>query len=165
MKTAILAAILFLLAGNALAEPLSYMEKENPNELGYYVNSNCEIRTDAVDPYEIIDGVMIRARIKPDRTWGNKVIVGVSGPEITRNMIFLSLYYNCVRVGEQYAFWVDISFSFAVIVRGQQLNHIVMYERPTYSGTGFGDPDWLAELIRSYTEEAITDYLQANFDL
>ena len=165
MRTALYAAIFFLLAGNALAEPLSYMEKENPNELGYHVSANCEIRMDAVDPWEIVDGVMIRARIKPDRYWGLEIMVGGGYPEYSRDMIFLSLYYNCVPVGEQYAFWVDISFSFAVIVRGQQLNHIVMYERPTYSGTGFGDPDWLAELIRTYTEEAITDYLQANFDL
>ena len=65
MKTACIAVILVLLAGNVLADPQPWMVNENPNELGVHLvgDSGCP-RTHEDEYQNLIADVLVRSRIK-----------------------------------------------------------------------------------------------------
>ena len=148
MRTAVFAATLFLLAGNVLADPQPWMKKENPEELGVWVSQDPDCPT--FDLESLVHGVIIRSRIRP---------VSI----LETPVLYLTVVVACIpRDGQSdsYVFDVDVNFG----VRYGQSTHM-HYQSPSYGIFGQGTSDYLQQSVKESVEMAITDYLQANFDL
>ena len=120
------------------------LQKDNPNSLGYYahVAGSCALNKAELD--KVVEGVFIRSRIKPADSFG--------GP------LYLYIRINCLPSFR--AFAVTINF-------GRFLPHPpILYDR-TYGtvGTSDNDPNFILNVTKSFVEDAITDYISANFDL
>ena len=148
MGTAIFSAILFLLAGNVQADPQPWMEKENPDELGVYTRLDSDCPTFELEA--LVNGVLIRSRVRP--------LDFTETPELYLNVIAECLEFSTRE--RFYSYSIDIRFAF----RNSAFVHLI-YESPNYGAFGHGDSDFIQEAIKDATERAITDYLQANFDL
>ncbi len=148
MRTAVLAAILFLLAGNVLADPQPWMVKENPNELVVTVGSSCTAGTEQ-QYTEIVDDVLTRSRVK-----------SVSGLGLANGEIYLRGVVECSSYSDKYIFSFSLNFAY----RNDE-DDVVSYPYTGYSHYGVETADEIARLLRDQAENAITDYLIANFDL
>ena len=141
---------LLLLSGAASADPQPWMEKENPDELPtiFGFSTNCPEEEDSTY-LDIALGVLIRSRIKgatESLPTDLLLYVGVQcGPPSSPNSTFL--------------YSVDVFFG-----RYTDDGYLTVYY-PGYGAFGTTDEDSLRNSLRERTEFAITDYLQANFDL
>jgi len=139
---------LLLLTTTALAEPQEWMKKENPNELGVVVGADPKCGPPGLE--SLVHGVLTRSRIRP---------VSVSDtPEL-----YLSVAVACFEISTQeglYSYTTKIHFG----TRGVQ-SVFMLYGFPDYGAVGVGGSDFIGNAVKSSVEEAITDYLHANFDL
>ena len=87
MRTALFAAILFLLAGNASAQ--EYLIRENPDELMHFVSTDRDCPFTGNELETTVEGVMIRSRIKP----APYILPVLSG--VHENLLFLSILVSC----------------------------------------------------------------------
>ena len=143
-RIAIAAVIAASLSGTAAAEPEPYMVKENPNELAMIAESACEdVSSEALT--ETVRGVLVRSRIQP-----LLIARGARSPSAT---VLLSVLVDCA--GHE-AFTVTVEFLGPGFRHGYHpaAGRIGNYEN---------QPQYLLIVAREATEEAITEYLQANF--
>ena len=145
--TAVWTLSLLVLSGVALADPQPWMVKENPDELGVLAIS--ESGCPDFDIEALVHGILIRSRIRPTTISASRDLnleVGVSCLEIETSPGFYS-YHTNVRFG-------------VAPQRG-----VYMVYTPGYTHLGHGERPDIVASVRGAVEEAITDYLQANFDL
>ena len=151
MRTAVFTATLFLLTGNVLAEPEEWMVKENPDELMVLAFSTISCPVSGEIAYSTVEGVLTRSRIKA-------IPFTEASPEA--EFPWLLVFLGCGD--DRVLCSADVDFL------GQEINGF----RFRYGIVGYGvhgycdnDPDRLLDQLRDGVESAITDYLQANFDL
>ena len=141
MRITVFAATVFLLAGNVLAEPQLWMKKENPNELAVLVSDNPYCPDTQQGYADIVTGVLTRSRI-------SLALVGSD--------VLLSVSVQCG--GPAYS--IDVHFG-----RWLEGGTVILFAAG-YSSVGiYSNATYLRTVLRETVEEAITDYLQANFDL
>jgi len=146
--TAVWTLSLLLLSGVASADPEPWMKKEKPDELGVYVERESECPE--FDIQELVHGVLIRSRVRP--------LPFTDTPEL-----YLNVNVRCIELDNQpnfYSFSSDIRFSYRA-----SLGTYLLYEFPAYGTLGHGGSAFIQQSIKESVESAITDYLQANFDL
>jgi len=154
MRTAVFATILFLLAGNVLAEPKPWMKKENPEELRVVLSvPGCR-----GDFEGVVDGALARARIKRATNSNPGELLAV-------------VEVLCLDIGAgRYAFAYGVHFGRILSGDGIHDNDIVVYSLSGAASVG-AIPDsavgrqQLEQTIRDYFEKLLADYLKANFDL
>lgn len=149
MRTALFAAILFLLACNVLADPQPWMKQDNPNELplAFGITDTCRASEETYK--DIVRGVLIRSRIKQGDS------------DVTR--LHLIVDVSCGQLvgtsDSEFAFRLGIYFG----IRTEDGDFTVHY--PGYGVYGIESELGLQDALKDSSEDAITDYLQANFDL
>ena len=119
----------------------------NPNELAYllFVDSDCPMtKAEAVS---ILEGVFVRSRIKPVREdWFTK-------------SVYLSVGLECVLVKNQNpVFKISVEF-------GYYSGVIPVFYGARYGFFGIASKEMMSTSFQKCIENAITDYLRANFDL
>ncbi len=151
MRTTVVAAILFLLVGNVLADPQPWMERENADEL---LVDFSEARCPTGAYGSIIESVLAGARIR-QATQGDQ------------ETIYLRIKLHCFPVeGGEVGFAYQFNVTFGIYQDDVRL----IYEDYGSDVIGTlppGSPgvQFLENRLRTAVQEAITDYLKANFDL
>lgn len=125
---------------------LSFLKKDNPDELGYwaYASTNCPISTE--DVKAIVTGVLIRSRIKPAQSsWAS-------------DPVYLNVSVSCVKLeGDNPVFSTSINF-------GRRLPYpSVIFEEINHGGLGIGSVSYIKAAIKEGVEAAVTDYIKFNF--
>ena len=153
MRTAVFAATLSLLAGNVLADPEPWMEKENPDELALLigVDEDCSVTEDAVR--DMANGVLIRSRIKP-LDWARVL-----------EPFGLRVSIDCTP--DSVVFMILVDFIDQLPIPDHSGLFDIRFARTGYTsfGTTSGDAEYILNAAKRNVERAITDYLKANFDL
>ena len=136
-----------LLCSAATAEPQPWMKKENPETLRsvVVVNSECKVSTE--DVQKVVDGVLIRSRLKPGDY--------LNSPDDFGFIVML----DCSQ-GAQFIIDADVRFVRYIPYLGRNL-----FETHVYGTYGVGRPEGILETVKGHVEELVTDYLQANFEL
>lgn len=147
----LLSIFVLLLPTIVSAQSSSWLKKTNPNEMYRVVavTSGCPLAKDEAE--NIVDGALVRSRIKPLSSW-------------TDNEVGLDVNVDCIA-GDQplvtYVIRVELSKTY---YDGDTLVIATMPGK-TYGGFGRDDKSGINSLIRESVEDAIYDYLIANFDL
>ncbi len=141
-------AILLLVATAASAAPFDYMRKADPNSLYCMasVGETCPV-TDA-EVHAAIDAVLVRFSLE----------------RLTRSSAGEPMLYvdvHCHDGGEAGVAWVAEA-GFAAWV-GQRRQHLMKYAYYPYRTVGIGGAAELLETLNRRVEEALEDYLAANF--
>lgn len=147
-----LIALLTLLPALTSAEPESWMEKEKPDELNVSVRvaSYCEVTKQQI--VELTSGVLTRSRIK------------FMTESADLNMM-VDLQCNSYQLAEGHViFAIDVDFVRPVEVNGE-LFWARMGPAADYAMYGVEKTSEVLPAVREVIEEALTDYLRANFDL
>ena len=121
--------------------------QEEPNELAYLISVDSECPINEENAESIIEGVMVRNRIKP-----------LDGDAWARRSLYLSTILSCMRRDN------GIQVFHMQIVFGNYSKFIpVLYDRG-YGYFGIGSSGFIETILRAQIEIAITSYLKANFD-
>lgn len=123
------------------------IKSPNPNELAYFADADeeCPISTSGVR--DIVEGIFTRSRIKPSELFYEK------------NRIHLSLTLNCLkRAKGNFVFAYNVKF-------GKYTPKPAILFDKDYGSYGVGGKEFITQSLKTSTENAITDYLKANFDL
>jgi hypothetical protein len=144
-----IAALLLLFPVLAAADPEPWMKKNNPEELFYNVavDDDCPLSENSLN--SVVGGVLTRSRIK--------VKDGFEEGELV-----LTVNLACVDDGEVDIFDVTIRFD-RLSIRGDEL--IACHVFSDYGTFGQGRRDFIQTSVKEGVENALTDYLRANFDL
>lgn len=146
-----LLSLLLLLPALSFAEGDEWLKKDNPNELAVIARTyNCPVSTTELQ--DLAKGVLIRSRIKPLGGW-------------TPSVVALYAYIDCIKPADVYVFRYDLyfaRFSDSPFSDDPVITHTPLWD---YSNVGIGQASFITESIKLAIEEAITDYLKANFDL
>jgi hypothetical protein len=157
-----LTALLLLLPVFALAEPGGnpLRKKDNPDELQYYTSigpkGSCPISRVALE--EIVRGVFVRSRIKPAR-WNEN--------DTSNRELYLFVDVSCYDPPEIYPMFfynIEAGFGERMEVRDRSLP-VRFFVNKHYGSIGVVDDSGLRSRVKSRVEEAMTDYLKANFNL
>ena len=128
------------------AEPQPWMKSENPHELGYWSRTQCPELSE-FNINSIIEDVMARWEIKPITS-----LLSLSSP-------FLHVVFMCVEMQPSTLFAYSYEIRFGDFVAG----NTILYEGAWYGATGKGGPTYIETSVENSLEDAITDYLKANF--
>jgi hypothetical protein len=145
IKILILLCSMFI-SGQSFADDLypwfaSLVKQVNPDQLYYFVVVTEECELDRKELLGLVEGVFIRSRIKPI--------------EWTGKNLFLSVGLQCTRLKNQHPIYrYDIAFA--------KYPNTFMKD---YGGFGIGPKERHKEGIKRGVEEALADYIKANFDL
>ena len=147
--------LLVVIAGTgALAEPQEWMKVENPNELAYsvFVRDSCPFETNDVE--KVVEGVFVRSRVKP------------LFQRIHDGDLFLNVVVHCADAPTPH-YLVDIQFGLRqpVCLTPFLPPGTSIYFRPNYGSFGEHDRQSILDAIKHNAEQAIADFLKANFDL
>lgn len=141
--------VIFQDASGELSPGLAVVLKQDePNELAYFVatSDSCPVSTRTAE--NIVKGVFVRSRIKP-----------LGGDAWMTKKIHLSVQMSCVRVsGASPIYSTEVFFS--AISSG-----LIIRFAPNLGVLGIGSKDYHEQAIKDAVEEAVTQYLEANFDL
>ena len=122
---------------------------DTPNQLAYFVEMSkaCPFTNETLQ--NIVDGVLIRSRIKP-----LKDDIFVSG------RIYLSLEVSCVRLksGGNPPFSIRVNFA-----RYEPYPAIIIDK--DFGTTGIGPADFIKQTFKETVENAVTAHIKANFNL
>jgi len=121
------------------------LQAGNPNSLSYFTFADKDCGIDGALLDELLEGVLIRSRVKPIRGFDD--------------LIYLSVDVSCTSSVN--AFSVSIRFG------RYQPKPSILYD-VSYGGVGGGtslDPTYMLNGIKVGIEDAITDYISANFNL
>ena len=173
------------MAGNVQADPQPWMKKDNPDELAIWVQvSNCpgvEDETDntgdddiyGVDPYEaLVRDVLVRSRVKA------KILPSIGAvfqvveeetDEVTNYIVgelypgelFLYAILFCAPENQTYYYNAQLHFAY---VDPDKLT-VLLFQAPGYATFGLQTQEGIIDAFKTLTENAVTDYLKANFDL
>ena len=150
MRKAVFAATLFLLAGSVLADPQPWMERENADEL---LVDFSEARCPTGAYGSIIESVLSGARIR-------------QATQVDQDTFYLRVKLHCFPVeGGEVGFAYQFNVTFGIYQDSVRL----LYEDYGSDVIGTLPPGtpgvlFLENRLRTAVEEAISDYLQANFD-
>ena len=137
-------ALSLLLLSLAVADPQPWMKKENPDDLPLVVRF-AKVCPDAEETYqELLVRVLTRSRLRGDFANGLGIYVDVQCTSTPDPEIFI--------------FVIDVSF---ILLEGSEM----MMFSEEYMKYGLASAESIRTQLRAKTEDAITDYLQANFDL
>jgi len=127
------------------ASDLSYLKKENPDELGIFVFAGSSCPMTIKDVTGLVSGVLIRSRLKPNTSsW-------ISEP------LYLEIAVDCVALeGNNPVFRINAGFGRFVPKPS------IMYDKG-YGSFGIGGKEHINTAIKNATESAVTAYIQANF--
>jgi hypothetical protein len=154
MKKILLIALLLLSSQVQAADPPPWLypvlKVDNPNELAVYVYASpeCPVTTDELK--EVLSGVLIGSRVKP-----------LLGEEYLKNSLYLSASIGCLEPDKPSGYQV---FSIPLAFGSYNVRPPVTYLYP-YGFTGTGPKDDIISSFKNQVEEAVTDYIAANFDL
>ena len=153
MKNIIL--IVLMLPMVALSDPEPWMKKENPNELPIIIYSADTCPSTTKKYREIAEGVLIRSRIKPVEQAG-------------LNELALQINLKCIDAGEN-NWLISQGVNFAMVTRDEHgsylLTRLFLEDYGFFGQTGRSGSEVIEQSLREAVEDAITDYLLANFDL
>lgn len=130
------------------AEPLPYMLKDEPNTLYCMasVGDTCPLTNDEVQA--LIDDVMRRFTLsRLDKSTTHEP------------MLYVEVYCHAVE-GMGGAYSVEAGFAEWI---GRTRQHLMKYAYYPYKSIGFGDKETLREAVGRRIEDALSDYLTANF--
>ena len=147
-----------LLCSAATAGPRYWMKKENPEELlsSVYVDDRCAISEEQVR--EVVDGVVIRSRLKTgDYRIAEvaSILRGNLGPSSLKPFGF-EVTIDCLQTPPS-LFDANVKF----VRRFPELNRS-LYESAIYSHYGIGSSESILASVKGLVEQLVTDYLQAN---
>ena len=152
-----IAVCLILVCASVQAEPKPWMKKPNPNELWTLVVSDDECPASEQRVEQTVQDVLIRSRIKP-----------LSKPNL-EELDFLSLFVGlkCIPLmsGDSSHGYIFVSnVWFVTECNGHSVVHSADWGGIRAMRTE-DDAGFVLRNIREDVENAISDYLQANFDL
>ena len=107
------------------------------------IRSRLRTREEAED---VIEGVLIRSRIKPD------------GGGYWDGSVYLSATVNCTESGSLYIYTTTVYF-------GRWAPKPVVFYPDGFGGGGRNDKDGILDALKGSIERAITVYIKANFNL
>ena len=146
--------LLGILSSNSYSDDLptwfyNSIKVSNPNQLAYFVemSKSCPFTTESLN--KIVDGVLIRSRIKP-----LKEEIFVDG------RIYLNVGVSCVRLksGGNPPFSIRVNFA-----RYQPYPAIIIDKG--FGTTGIGPADFIKQAFKESIENAVTAHIKANFNL
>jgi hypothetical protein len=146
----ILLICLLLLSSQSYAEEqkwfLDAIKVDNPNQLGYWFNVDGDCPITNVEGQKIIEGVFIRSRIKP------------LSSQIFSEETYLSIELRCINLNKKSpAYSIEMFF-------GQYEPTPILFDR-SFGGFGVNDKDGISGFLKDRTEDAITVFIKANFNL
>jgi len=152
MKIKIILTCLFFASLSVSSEEMEdwyklALKSPNPNELAYFASAgeDCPIKTSAIE--DAIEGVFIRSRIKPSKSYYDN------------DRIYLNVILNCLKLESRHpAFTLSINFG------KYNPKPSVLFDKD-YGYFGVGAEGFIIQGLKRRTEDAITDYLKANFNL
>lgn len=143
--------LLIFFCTSTLAEPRDWMKQKNADQLGLFVSANSCPFTDS-ELQRSIEGEYLRARIKATNNTNFNITLTalcLDARNTNGTLIGKTLYYE-IRFGTK-------------IPDGDY----VLYETPNYGSLNTlgknSRPSDFISLMKNSVENAITDYLQANF--
>lgn len=111
-----------------------------------YSESTCPLTADEI--YEITDGVLIRSRIKPIHYISEEHELG----------LYLDISLKCIKKNSDfYTFVSDVYFADS----SGDVNVLYDYSFGNY---GNAPKEFIKQEVKSYIEDAVTQYVKANFD-
>jgi hypothetical protein len=124
------------------------LKQSNPNTLGYYVNAGDEcLGVSSAELQEVVEGVFIRSRIKPVQDFNQP--------------IYLNVIMDCMEANSGNFVAVDFSIRFA----RYNPKPAILYDWG-YGAVGTASSkNFLLDQSKQMVEQAITDYIKANFNL
>jgi hypothetical protein len=153
MKKIILLVLLVFSSQISLAQETpawfkSSIKSPTPNELSYYlsVSKNCPFNLEKAQT--VVDGVLIRSRIKPLR---EDIYVD--------NRVYLNMTISCIILKSNNPVF-DIDVNFARI----RPNPAIIYDWH-FGTSGIGGSDYILQAFKESIELAITEHIKVNFDL
>jgi len=147
-----LALFALLLPSIVLAEGLTWLEKDNPNELYFLaaVASDCSMTDERLQ--SLVKGVLVRSRIKPASSWNP-------------NETTLEIILNCMKIdGGDPVFNLVIRFK-KIIEQNDDGEYVFLITDRHYGAFGMGDSGAISQAVKEGVEIAITDYIEVNFVL
>ena len=123
---------------------MAYLKKDNPNELSYwaFVDEQCSISNKEVN--KIVEGVLIRSRIKPGLTWYT-------------DSVYLYIHFDCMPLeNNNPVLSTTIYFGRYTPLPSIGYHH-------DYGNIGIGDKELQTRLIKQGVERAVTDFVRVNF--
>ena len=154
-ETKQLTALLRLLPIIASADTSEWLKKENPNELRVITLISTTCPSTEKEYRDIAEGVLVRSRIKPLEMPG---------------MHELALYVHlaCIDSGND-NLPISLTVHFGKAIRDEHGTTLKTALSPKYfryfDQTGSTGVDVIEAQLREAVENAVTDYLEANFDL
>jgi hypothetical protein len=141
-------ALMLVLAASGAAEPFSYMRKPEPDALYCMasVGDNCPV--DDATVHRLIDDVARRFSL----TRLDKAADG-------EPLFYVELYCHRQQNGET-AYSVETGFAEWV---GREQQHLMKYAYYPYRSVGYGGALDIRDTVRRRIEDALSDYLDANF--
>ncbi len=148
MRPSALAATAFLLATTGAADPFPYMRKSEPNALYCMasIGDNCPI--DDATVHSLIDDVARRFSL-------TRLEKSADGEPL----FYVELYCHRQESGET-AYSVETGFAEWV---GRPTQHLMKYAYYPYRSVGYGGAVDIRDTVRRRIEDALSDYLEANF--
>ncbi len=146
----------------------SPLKVENPNTLhvDYKQYGKCPFTKKSID--EMIDGLLVRARLKRSTAF----VAGLA--RSAKSGFWLRVEVLCDRDEEPpFLYCVNVGFAeYVSIERSGETQRFLMYHNPyrygsigTYGKDNTKSTGFVRNAIRDRVEDALTDYLKANFDL
>ena len=137
-----------LLAATGAAEPFPYMRKPEPNALYCMasVGDNCPV--DDATVHSLIDDVARRFSL-------TRLEKSADGEPL----FYVELYCHRQENGET-AYSVETGFAEWV---GRPTQHLMKYAYYPYRSVGYGGAVDIRDTVRRRIEDALSDYLEANF--
>ncbi len=135
----------------------SWIEQPDPNALTYDLNVAPECPFGRSRAAEIIEGAIVRSRIKP-QPLADVQDLGGKEPKL-----FLSAAVDCLPRdwGDNYVFVVNVDWA----NYGSLVDPIIVYPTLGQGNFGSGDARFILDAFGQAVEDALVDYLKANFDL
>ena len=129
---------------------LDALKVDNPNQLAIYAEADGDCPITKNEMKEIISGVLIRSRVKP-----------LTGDEWSIHSLYFEVILNCFKKKPNEQLQI---YALNAHFGNFSLNPPVWYQWP-YRSFGRDEKEGLKSVIKSRAEEAITDFIKANFDL
>ncbi len=141
--------LFLLLAGTVCAEDDTWLRNINPNDMYVFAYTDgCPFTGE--DLKQEARGVLIRSRMRPVETWN-------SGETL------LYVDVTCLRNNDMHIFNIDILLAkFEHNIDGDV---VISHTFANYGKLGQGGRRFTLDAVEEGVEEALTDYLVANFDL
>ncbi len=138
-------------AAPVLADQDAWIKKRKPEELFAFVMADPDCPVSEADAREIVHGALVRARIRELSEW-------------TPRETMLVLQLDCLK--ERDARWVfSVEAKLAKMQVRQKTELVTTPMFGTHRRMGRSGADGIRQAVRDTAEAALTDYLEANFDL